>query len=128
MHAAAAAWPPPRFYLLPAGAPLDLIKPETMRWKVFEPVLLLGKQRFSNVDIRIRVKGGGNVSQIYAIRQAISKGIVAFYQKCEWAGRAGAGACVVDVLRLTRQTLRAAAAGTARAHQRIVGGQAGRRG
>ena len=79
--------PPPRFHLLPAGAPLDLIKPETMRWKVFEPVLLLGKQRFSNVDIRIRVKGGGNVSQIYAIRQAISKGIVAFYQKCEWAGR-----------------------------------------
>jgi hypothetical protein len=65
-----------------------------MRWKVFEPVLLLGKQRFSNVDIRIRVKGGGNVSQIYAIRQAISKGIVAFYQKCEWqaetAGWAGA--------------------------------------
>jgi hypothetical protein len=45
MHAAAAAWPPPRFHLLPAGAPLDLIKPETMRWKVFEPVLLLGKQR-----------------------------------------------------------------------------------
>ncbi|KAL4853107.1 40S ribosomal protein S16 [Chlorella vulgaris] len=63
------------------GSPLDLIQPETMRWKVFEPVLLLGKQRFSNVDIRIRVKGGGQVSQIYAIRQAIAKGIVAFYQK-----------------------------------------------
>ncbi|KAI3438306.1 hypothetical protein D9Q98_000740 [Chlorella vulgaris] len=30
---------------------------------------------------RIRVKGGGQVSQIYAIRQAIAKGIVAFYQK-----------------------------------------------
>ncbi|PRW57188.1 40S ribosomal S16 [Chlorella sorokiniana] len=63
------------------GSPLDLVQPETLRWKVFEPVLLLGKQRFSNVDIRIRVKGGGQVSQIYAIRQAISKGIVAFYQK-----------------------------------------------
>ena len=47
-----------------------------------EPVLLLGKQRFSNVDIRIRVKGGGHVSQIYAIRQAIAKALVAFYQKC----------------------------------------------
>jgi hypothetical protein len=69
---------------LHAGSPLDLVQPETLRWKVFEPVLLLGKQRFSNVDIRIRVKGGGQVSQIYAIRQAISKGIVAFYQKCEW--------------------------------------------
>jgi small subunit ribosomal protein S16e len=63
------------------GSPLDLVQPETLRWKVFEPVLLLGKQRFSNVDIRIRVKGGGQVSQIYAIRQAIAKGIVAFYQK-----------------------------------------------
>ncbi|KAL4452483.1 hypothetical protein ABPG75_008145 [Micractinium tetrahymenae] len=63
------------------GSPLDLVRPETLRWKVFEPVLLLGKQRFSNVDIRIRVKGGGQVSQIYAIRQAIAKGIVAFYQK-----------------------------------------------
>lgn len=30
-----------------------------------EPVLLLGKHRFEAVDIRIRVKGGGNVSQIY---------------------------------------------------------------
>jgi small subunit ribosomal protein S16e len=69
--------------LYSTGSPLDLIQPETMRWKVFEPVLLLGKQRFSNVDIRIRVKGGGQVSQIYAIRQAIAKGIVAFYQKCE---------------------------------------------
>lgn len=52
-----------------------------MRWKVYEPILLLGKQRFANVDIRIRVKGGGQVSQIYAIRQAIAKAVVAFYQK-----------------------------------------------
>ena len=34
-----------------------------------EPVLLLGKHRFEAVDIRIRVKGGGNVSQIYGERQ-----------------------------------------------------------
>ncbi len=52
-----------------------------------EPILLLGKQRFSNVDIRIRVKGGGHVSQIYAIRQAIAKALVAFYQKCAFRHR-----------------------------------------
>ncbi|KAK9800916.1 hypothetical protein WJX73_010792 [Symbiochloris irregularis] len=63
------------------GSPLDLVQPDTMRFKVKEPVLLLGEQRFQNVDIRIRVKGGGHVSQIYAIRQAIAKGLVAFYQK-----------------------------------------------
>ncbi len=60
-----------------------------MRYKVLEPVLLLGKQRFANVDIRIRVKGGGHVSQIYAIRQAIAKALVAFYQKCEFGAEAG---------------------------------------
>mmetsp|Transcript_1807 Transcript_1807/g.5257 ORF Transcript_1807/g.5257 Transcript_1807/m.5257 type:complete len:147 (+) Transcript_1807:83-523(+) len=63
------------------GSPLDLIQPESMRFKVAEPILLLGKQRFANVDIRIRVKGGGHVSQIYAIRQAVAKSLVAFYQK-----------------------------------------------
>jgi len=31
--------------------------------------------------MRIRVKGGGQVSQIYAIRQAIAKSLVAYYQK-----------------------------------------------
>lgn len=63
------------------GAPLDVIQPDTLRWKIMEPILLLGKQRFSNVDIRLRVKGGGRVTQSYALRQAIAKGLVAFYQK-----------------------------------------------
>ncbi len=48
-----------------AGSPLDLAQSETLRWKLQEPVLLLGKQRFANVDIRLRVKGGGHVSQVY---------------------------------------------------------------
>ena len=37
--------------------------------------------RFADLDIRIRVKGGGHVSQIYAIRQALSKSLAAYYQK-----------------------------------------------
>ncbi len=64
------------------GCPLDLVEPEILRHKVFEPVRLLGEQRFSKVDIRIRVRGGGFVAQIYAIRQAIAKAIVAYNQKC----------------------------------------------
>lgn len=78
--------------------------------QLLEPVLLLGKERFAGVDIRVRVKGGGRVAQVYgqqehlshrlidckhvfnratcvlffaAIRQAISKALVAYYQKCE---------------------------------------------
>ena len=40
------------------------------------------QDRFAGVDIRIKVKGGGHVAQVYAIRQAIAKSLVAYYQKC----------------------------------------------
>ncbi|ELR19497.1 ribosomal protein S9, putative [Acanthamoeba castellanii str. Neff] len=63
------------------GSPIELVEPEVLRYKVFEPILLLGTDKFSGVDIRIRVKGGGHVSQVYAIRQALAKAIVAWYQK-----------------------------------------------
>lgn len=55
---------------------------ELLRHKVFEPVMLLGRDKYSMLDIRVRVKGGGHVSQAYAIRQALAKCLVAFYQKC----------------------------------------------
>jgi len=35
--------------------------------QVQEPILLLGKERFEGVDIRVRVKGGGHVSRIYGM-------------------------------------------------------------
>lgn len=63
------------------GQPIENIQPEIMRLKVFEPVLVLGQDKFSNLDIRIRVKGGGITSQIYAIRAAIAKSIVAYHAK-----------------------------------------------
>jgi len=113
------------------GNPIELLMPETLRYKIFEPVLLVGTEKFKEVDIRVRVRGGGNTSQVYgehpsphvhllcasvqcvhvkhhtafcviqrdtarenvpcdsdvlpsplaAIRQAIAKGIVAYYQK-----------------------------------------------
>jgi small subunit ribosomal protein S16e len=63
------------------GQPLSLVEPEPLRFKVFEPILLLGSNLFSNIDIRIRVRGGGYVAQIYAIRQAICKSLVAWQQK-----------------------------------------------
>ncbi|KAL2012697.1 hypothetical protein VTN00DRAFT_222 [Thermoascus crustaceus] len=63
------------------GQPLSLVKPEILRFKVYEPLLIVGLDKFAGVDIRIRVSGGGHTSQIYAIRQAIAKSIVAYYQK-----------------------------------------------
>merc|ERR1719229_1481394 len=52
------------------GCPLHTIKPDILRIKVYEPLLLLGKDRAQKVDIRLRVKGGGFTSQIYAMRHA----------------------------------------------------------
>jgi len=69
------------------GCPLHLVTPEILRTKVHEPFMAikLGNNPlpfdFSDLDIRVRVKGGGYSAQIYAIRQAIAKGIVAYYQK-----------------------------------------------
>ncbi|KAL1925158.1 40S ribosomal protein uS9 [Calcarisporiella thermophila] len=63
------------------GSPLELLEPEILKFKVYEPILLVGQDKFANVDIRVRVSGGGHTSQVYAIRQAIAKAIVAFYQK-----------------------------------------------
>ncbi|RMY93544.1 hypothetical protein D0861_01863 [Hortaea werneckii] len=102
------------------GQPLGLVEPQVLRFKVYEPVLILGLDKFervgksalatkrmedwqwrdwatvgfgtrsehmligifaADVDIRVRVRGGGHTSQVYAIRQAIAKSIVAYYQK-----------------------------------------------
>lgn len=63
------------------GVPLNLIASETLSAKLREPLSIIGDDVLSKLDIRLRVHGGGHVSQIYAIRQAISKAVVAYYQK-----------------------------------------------
>ncbi|EFO92822.1 CRE-RPS-16 protein [Caenorhabditis remanei] len=78
------------------GRPLEFLEPQILRIKlqvtfihifyflclIFqEPLLLVGKERFQDVDIRIRVSGGGHVAQIYAVRQALAKALVAYYHK-----------------------------------------------
>ena len=69
------------------GTPLSQIASETLKAKLLEPLVVIGEEAWGKLDIRLRVHGGGHVSQIYAIRQAISKAIVAFYQKYvdEWS-------------------------------------------
>jgi len=63
------------------GSPINLVQPEILRLKVYEPVLVAGEDSFSVLDIRVRVKGGGHTSQVYAIRQAIAKALIAYYAK-----------------------------------------------
>ena len=63
------------------GRPLDQIEPAALRLKLEEPMNIVGKERFAGVDIKIKVSGGGRVAQVYAIRQAIARAVVAYYQK-----------------------------------------------
>lgn len=79
------------------GVPLSLYGTPILRGKLYEPVLLL--QQFvssttslgsplERVDIRLRVSGGGHTSQLYALRQAIAKAVVAYVAKYEDAASA----------------------------------------
>jgi len=63
------------------NSPLDVVEPQILRYKLYEPLLILGQDKYSMIDIRVRVTGGGSVSRVYAARQAIAKAIVAYYQK-----------------------------------------------
>jgi small subunit ribosomal protein S16e len=75
------------------GQPLTLVEPSIMRIKAMEPLLLLKREHYAHIDVRMRVKGGGQSAQVYAVRQALAKAIVAFAQKCA-LGRACVLVCV----------------------------------
>jgi len=57
---------------------LDLWQPEYERIKIREP-LLLADELSQKVDIKVIVRSGGVSSQADAIRQAIAKGMVEFF-------------------------------------------------
>lgn len=67
---------------------MEYLRSAVLRYKVYEAILTVGADKFANVDIRLRVSGGGHVSQMYALRQAIAKGIVAYFAKNEDAASA----------------------------------------
>jgi len=68
------------------GMDIDLINPPSLRLKIYEVGMLLGKNEDGTdkkdmLDVKVRVRGGGYTSQIYAIRQSIAKAFVAYFQK-----------------------------------------------
>ena len=68
-------------YIRVNGRSLSILEPASLRMKVYEPIFLLGANRFKDLNIRVRVRGGGPAAQVMAIRLAISKAIIAFAQK-----------------------------------------------
>ncbi len=60
------------------SVPIEIYTPELVRLKMMEPLLLVGKKR-DGVDISVNVKGGGIVGQADAVRTAIARGLVRYY-------------------------------------------------
>ena len=58
--------------------PLDLWQPEYVRIRIREP-LLLANELSQKIDIKVNVRSGGISSQADAIRQAIARGMVEFF-------------------------------------------------
>lgn len=59
--------------------PLDIYQPEVARLKIRE-ALIFAEDLTSDVDIDVRVRGGGVIGQADAARTAIARGLV------EWSG------------------------------------------
>lgn len=64
------------------GYPLELWPIEMARIKMSEPLILAGELA-KKVDIDVNVSGGGYMGQAVAVRIAIARGLVAFFQSQE---------------------------------------------
>ncbi len=62
------------------GVPLEVLEPELIRLKIYEPIYLAGEEIVSKVDIYAEASGGGIMGQASAIRTAIARALV------EWTG------------------------------------------
>jgi len=59
--------------------PVEIYTPELARLKIMEPLALAG-EKIKNIDIDVNVSGGGVMGQADAVRTAIARGIVDFYE------------------------------------------------
>lgn len=64
------------------GMPLEVHQPELARMRIMEPLVLFGNN-WKRYDIKVRVEGGGFMSQADAVRMAIATGLVKISQDFE---------------------------------------------
>lgn len=58
------------------GMLLDVVEPSIVREKIFEPLLLAGDDIWKQLDIDVKVSGGGFMGQAEAARMAIARGLL----------------------------------------------------
>lgn len=59
--------------------PVEIYTPELARLKIMEPLTLAG-EKIKNIDVDVNVSGGGVMGQADAVRTAIARGLVDFYE------------------------------------------------
>ncbi|KUO86978.1 MAG: 30S ribosomal protein S9 [Vulcanisaeta sp. MG_3] len=65
------------------GIPIEVWPIEMARMRMMEPLLLAGKSFMSKVDVDATVRGGGFMGQATAVRMAIARGLVEYFQNTE---------------------------------------------
>ncbi|MFW9798809.1 MAG: 30S ribosomal protein S9 [Candidatus Thorarchaeota archaeon] len=68
------------------GRPLEVLQPEIVKLKAMEPLILFGED-WKKYDIRVRVQGGGFMSQADAVRMAVATGLFRMSQDFEARSR-----------------------------------------
>jgi small subunit ribosomal protein S9 len=68
------------------GRPLEIHQPEVAKMRIMEPLVLFG-EGWKKFDIRVRVRGGGVMSQADAVRMSIATGLFRMSQDYEARSR-----------------------------------------
>jgi len=62
------------------GVPLEILPNELSREKITEVFILAGEDFRNSVDIKIKVNGGGFMGQAEAVRTAIARGLIEYFE------------------------------------------------
>ncbi len=62
--------------------PLEIYQPELARLSVMEPIALIG-EKAKNVDVDVKVKGGGVMGQAEASRTAVARALMKYFNDPE---------------------------------------------
>ncbi|MFB6469903.1 MAG: 30S ribosomal protein S9 [Vulcanisaeta sp. AZ3] len=65
------------------GVPVEIWPIEMARMRMMEPLLLAGKELIGKVDVDVTVNGGGFMGQATAVRMAIARGLIEYFQSSQ---------------------------------------------
>lgn len=62
------------------GVPLEVLSNELSRVKINEVFILAGADRREKIDIKVKVRGGGFMGQAEAVRTAVARGLIEYFE------------------------------------------------